>query len=57
MLYVLALYPEVLARVREEIDPVMPGEEGERQIPDFSVLTKLPYFNAFYMECECGLFL
>ncbi|KAG9002055.1 hypothetical protein FRB94_004147 [Tulasnella sp. JGI-2019a] len=50
MMYNLARYPTVLAKLREEIDPLMHGEDGRRQIPDISVLNKLPYLNAFYME-------
>lgn len=52
MTYLLAVRPDILAKLREEIDPLMEGEDGKREIPDYSVLSALPYLNAFYMECE-----
>ncbi|KAG8865168.1 hypothetical protein FRB96_000057 [Tulasnella sp. 330] len=50
MMYNLARYPAILAQLREEIDPLMHGEEGRHQIPDILVLNNLPYLNAFYKE-------
>lgn len=56
MLYVLALHPNVLARLRKEIDPLMTAGEGGRDdiIPDITVLNKLEYLNAFMKEGECN---
>lgn len=54
MLYNLALYPDILAKLREEVDPLMTdsSEDGiHRTIPDTSVLSKLPYLNAIFKEC------
>lgn len=48
--YTLATRPDILAKLREEIDPLMYGEEGKRHIPDYSVLSQLPYLNAVYYE-------
>lgn len=51
MCYNLARWPKIMAKLREEIDPLMVGSDGRRHIPDISVVNKLPYLNAFYMEC------
>ncbi|KAG8995785.1 hypothetical protein FRB93_001067 [Tulasnella sp. JGI-2019a] len=52
MCYTLATHPDVLAKLRAEIDPLMPhdSEGGNRRVPDISVLNKLPYLNAFVKE-------
>lgn len=54
MCYMFATRPEIVERLREEIDPLMPddGEGGKHRIPDITVLNKLPYLNAFVKECE-----
>ena len=54
MLYTLGLRPEILAKLRAEIDPLMvnDGHGGERKVPDYQVLNKLPYLTAFIKECE-----
>ncbi|KAG8991736.1 hypothetical protein FRB94_003587 [Tulasnella sp. JGI-2019a] len=50
MIYNLARMPDVLARIREEVDPLMPMEDGRHQIPSIVTLENLPYLKAFFME-------
>ncbi|KAG8898860.1 hypothetical protein FRC00_002247, partial [Tulasnella sp. 408] len=52
MMYTLACRPDVLAKLREEIDPLMPddGQGGKRTPPDFQVLNCLPYLTGFVKE-------
>ncbi|KIO32887.1 hypothetical protein M407DRAFT_18345 [Tulasnella calospora MUT 4182] len=52
MMYTLANRPDILAKLREEIDPLMPddGQSGKRTAPDFLVLNRLPYLTGFVKE-------
>ncbi|KAG9024506.1 hypothetical protein FS837_005341, partial [Tulasnella sp. UAMH 9824] len=52
MMYTLACRPDILAKLREEIDPLMPedGQGGKRTAPDFQVLNRLPYLTGFVKE-------
>ncbi|KAG8924794.1 hypothetical protein FRC00_004710, partial [Tulasnella sp. 408] len=52
MMYTLACRPDILAKLREEIDPLMPedGQGGKRTPPDFQVLNRLPYLTGFVKE-------
>lgn len=52
MMYTLAIRPEILAKLRAEIDPLMPAGGSERVVPDWLVLNKLPYLTAFVKESE-----
>lgn len=51
MCYLLATRPDIMEKLREELDPLMDGVEGKRQILEYAVISELPYMNAFYMEC------
>ncbi|KAG9046348.1 hypothetical protein FS837_004572, partial [Tulasnella sp. UAMH 9824] len=52
MMYTLACRPDILSKLREEIDPLMPedGQGGKRTVPDFQVLNRLPYLTGFVKE-------
>ncbi|KAG8898859.1 hypothetical protein FRC00_002246 [Tulasnella sp. 408] len=52
MMYTLACRSDILAKIREEIDPLMPddGQGGKRTAPDFQVLNRLPYLTGFVKE-------
>ncbi|KAG8978017.1 hypothetical protein FRB90_008594, partial [Tulasnella sp. 427] len=52
MLYTLGNRPDILSKLREEIDPLMPedGHGGKRTVPDFQVLNRLPYLTGFVKE-------
>jgi cytochrome P450 len=46
MIWELSRHPEILAKVREELDAAIP--QGE--VADWNTLFKLPYFNGFIKE-------
>lgn len=50
--WILVCHPEIMAKLREEVDPLMVGPEGRRHLPDISVVNKLPFVNAFFMESK-----
>ncbi|KAG8987427.1 hypothetical protein FRB90_003351 [Tulasnella sp. 427] len=52
MVYTLGLRPDILSKLRAEIDPLMPddGLGGKRRVPDFLILNRLPYLTAFVKE-------
>lgn len=49
MCYRLATCPNIVAKLCDEIDPLMEGEGGRRQIPAYTALESLPDLTAFYM--------
>ena len=50
MLWVLSQRPDIMQRLRDEVDQSMPDS---RTPPDIETLQDLPYLNAFIKEGEC----
>lgn len=53
LFWTLSRRPEIMHKLRTEIDEVMPDN---RSIPDISVLFKLPYLAGFIKEGDSVLF-
>lgn len=48
MIWELTRHPEILVKLREELDEAI----GPNEIPTWATLAGLPYFNAFIKEGE-----